>query len=143
MSGMPCKLNCHCGRHTRSPQHVENLSRARIAGQASWRAGVDQYYRDNPGIGYFRLVGGTEGDLYASLLSPLGYLREFHVQWGPQRGDRYKLDFALPKYPSNPQLGGIDIELDGPYHVASKDADYIRDGRLRAMGWKVIRIKHE
>ena len=71
----------------------------------------------------------AEGEYYAVLLCPLGYRREFHVVWGPvQRTDHYILDFALPD---------AKINIDGPYHNDT------RDGTLRRLGWKVIRIRHD
>jgi Protein of unknown function (DUF559)/NUMOD3 motif len=77
--------------------------------------------------------GGAVGAAYAATLLPAGYVRERWVQWGETRYDRYRLDFAH-------MAAKVNIELDGPGHDAS--GDLVRDLRLRALGWRVIRIAH-
>ena len=54
---------------------------------------------------------------------------------GSLPGGRYRFDFAHLE-------GKIDIELDGPCHFQSREEDAKRDAVLRALGWKIIRIKH-
>lgn len=82
--------------------------------------------------------GGKTGSDFAAVLIPAGYERELFVQWGSRRYDRYKLDFAH-------SAAKVNIELDGPYHDrdSSPEQDAARDQRLRELGWKVIRIKHD
>lgn len=75
---------------------------------------------------------------FDSLLRPLGYEREFIVRWNAA-GSLYRLDFAHPD-------ARVNIELDGPCHRANRSAqsrDARRDARLRAIGWRVVRVKHD
>ena len=66
-------------------------------------------------------------EAYASILVPCGYKREFWVE-------KYRLDFAHP-------YAKVNIELDGPWHYPNLDAE--RDAFLRALGWRIIRIRHD
>lgn len=75
------------------------------------------------------------------VLKPLGYLMEFPVSLKHlhlSKGHHYMLDFALVE-------NKINIECDGPKHrsFAQQDKDRIRDSRLKALGWKVIRVPHD
>lgn|SRR5262245_40754900 len=74
--------------------------------------------------------GGAEGDYYAALLCPLGYVREYHLIYDFPK--RYIMDFALP-------AEKVNIELDGVWHWGFNDT--ARDAHLRSLGWKVIRVK--
>lgn len=78
--------------------------------------------------------GGVNGDLYADFLCPLGYRREFCVQWGKRPGEKHLLDFALVE-------AKVNIELDGKWHKSTTEQDAVRDSRLKALGWKIIRIR--
>lgn len=80
-------------------------------------------------------TGGRTGEEFAKLLCPLGYVREYQVNWGPGGHAHYKLDFALTD-------SKVNIELDGPWHMSSQEEDALRDSRLRALGWHVIRVRH-
>jgi hypothetical protein len=89
-----------------------------------------------------RWYGGAEGTLYASILCPAGFVREHRVFFGEmidslqrRRPRWYALDFAHVE-------GKINIELDGPSHWNSSEQDLQRDATLKALGWRVIRIKH-
>jgi hypothetical protein len=88
-----------------------------------WRANVKNNWR-----------GGQTGDSYARVLCVVGFIREFSVQWGKGQ-ERYHLDFAEPTLK-------INIELDGPQHLATFESDAKRDEWLRSQGWLVLRIGH-
>jgi hypothetical protein len=82
--------------------------------------------------------GGSVGDDFAAVLCPAGFTREYHFTHTPGiqgGGGRFVLDFAHVE-------GRVNIELDGPMHLASHDEDTRRDAKLRELGWRVIRIKH-
>jgi len=81
-------------------------------------------------------MGGEFATYFASIVCPLGYIREHQVVYGPGKASRFKLDFALPE-------AKIDIELDGPYHYSLPEEDVKRDLILRNLGWHVIRISHD
>lgn len=117
-----------------SPQEAEAI-RARIAegNRSAWRRG--RYTARPPGGGNFAFSGATTGELFAAILVPCGYIREYQLQWGTQY-ERYKLDFAHLQVK-------VNIELDGPGHFGLPAEDRVRDSRLRALGWRVIRIKHD
>lgn len=106
-----------------------------------------EYWKSNPrprgttgGLrrtsGNFGFSGAETGDAFAAVLCPAGYLREHFVRYGSNRYDHYKIDFAHP-------VAKVAIELDGPYHQATEEEDACRDTRLRALEWKVIRIRHD
>jgi hypothetical protein len=86
-------------------------------------------------VAYFNFTGGRTGAEFAAILCPAGFVREHHFQWG-SAGEHFKLDFAHLE-------GKVCIELDGPNHKSSKEYDDMRDALLRAMGWRVIRIRHD
>lgn len=91
------------------------------------------------GAGYRDFCGGAVGDYYATILCPLGYIREHRIQWGLACGEFFRLDFALV-------CEKIAIELDGPLHGITwipPVSDAERDARLHSLGWKVIRISHD
>ena len=83
--------------------------------------------------------------LFASILEPMGYIREYVVRTAPIKKelkgmslkDSYNIDFANPKEK-------IAIELDGPSHnsMRKKLLDEKKTMVLEKLGWKVIRIKH-
>lgn len=86
--------------------------------------------------------GGQVAESFAAVLCPAGFVREHHVWFGhkidasgKQNGSA-RLDFAHIE-------GLIAIELDGPSHnsTARSRKDFERDAILRALGWKIIRIK--
>lgn len=157
-----CGDGCTCGRHTfsgapgiRRPPRSEEF-KANISKQLLGRSNSKQHSeRSSKGIreawarGAYDtrerrtteqarsyLTGGVVGSIVWNLLEPVGYVREFTVVWGPNgHTDKYKLDFAHP-------FVKVNIELDGPYHLFSKDEDALRDSRLRELGWKVIRVRH-
>jgi hypothetical protein len=112
---------------------IETANPTRFAGKThsseTRRRIAEAFYGNN----FFR--GGLEGDAYAAILCPVGFVREFCWIWGPDRiRDKYYLDFAQLDSKTN-------IELDGPYHDSSNDV--IRDARLRLHGWRVVRIQHD
>ena len=72
--------------------------------------------------------------IYADIFLPLGYVEDHPVQWG-ERGERYRLDFALVEEK-------ICIEIDGSSHKGKEEHDELKDATLKAFGWKVIRINH-
>ena len=86
-------------------------------------------------MAYFNFTGGKTAVAFATVLCPAGFIREHHVQWGA-KGEHFKLDFAHLE-------GKVCIELDGPSHKSSKEYDDMRDALLRAMGWRIIRIRHD
>lgn len=87
--------------------------------------------------------GGKVGEDFAAVLCPAGFIREYHFLYGEHvvmtafglRRKSFNLDFAHVE-------GRINIELDGPSHKATAEADAARDAVLRGLGWRVIRIKH-
>jgi hypothetical protein len=79
--------------------------------------------------------GGPFVEAVASILEPIGYIREYVVQWGRHRGEYYRLDFALIEE-------RVNIELDGPKHFGTSESDAQRDTWLKERGWRVIRIDH-
>ncbi len=86
---------------------------------------------------YYSWCGGKAGNEYARLLESCGFQREYVVQWGLKKGERFKLDFAEPKLK-------INIELDGPHHKSTPYKDWERDQVLKNyLGWIVIRIPHD
>jgi hypothetical protein len=72
------------------------------------------------------------------LLKPIGYVREYSLPTGIGYGHHYMLDFALVE-------NKIAIECDGPKHrpFTVQEKDRIKDARLKALGWKVIRVLHD
>ena len=76
--------------------------------------------------------GGQTGKDFASVLVPAGYVREYQLFCGR----RYTLDFAHVE-------AKVNIELDGPHHYTTPEQDSVRDAKLGALGWKIIRIRHE
>lgn len=71
---------------------------------------------------------------YAALLCPLGYIMDFPVSTGRGRGHHYVLDFALLE-------SKTDVEIDGSSHRGRSNHDRERDVSLRALGWRVIRVR--
>lgn len=165
-----CPINCTCGLHhstssrfagkthsktARAAQSKANLGRVRPVEEVeAVRAGVQAWHdslsveqrlarglaisRGNPRSstsGRLGWTGGLVGELFAQVLCPVGYVREHQVNYAPGGASHYKLDFAHLQ-------AMVNIELDGPWHLNSTREDAVRDGRLRALGWKVIRIKH-
>lgn len=155
-----CEIGCTCGKHTmlrlgskaclpgccicikHDKDHREKIAR-RVTDH--WRsltptqrlARADAISKGDPRnemSGRLGWTGGEVGSVFAALLQPIGYVREFQVNYDIGISSHYKLDFALPST-------RINIELDGPYHD-SRD-NHIRDSRLRSLGWKVIRIRHD
>ncbi|MCR4301836.1 MAG: endonuclease domain-containing protein [Sulfuricaulis sp.] len=84
----------------------------------------------------FYVQGGQTAEDFASVLCPVGFIREYRIQWGETWSERFQLDFAHLE-------GKVCIELDGPHHKKIQEYDAMRDALLRAMGWRVIRIRHE
>lgn len=80
-------------------------------------------------------MGGKTGEDFSKLLEPIGFVREYVLFYDNDRGHAV-MDFA------HLQLK-INVELDGPYHQASKEHDEKRDEALSAKGWIVLRIKHD
>lgn len=79
--------------------------------------------------------GGDVGDEYARVLCPKGFVREYHFYFGLNNRRQVVMDFAL--------VGGkLNVELDGPAHLASSEEDARRDAELRILGWRVVRITH-
>lgn len=70
---------------------------------------------------------------YAWLLS-LGYAAQVIVVVG-KNGHHYTLDYALVSEK-------ICIEIDGSFHKRRANEDAKRDQTLKALGWKVIRVRH-
>lgn len=109
-------------------KHLAGLRRAREKHGVNFKGGMNQ----KP-VKYVLSIW--------KVLKPLGYLREVpvslkHLHLG--KGHHYMLDFALLE-------NKINIECDGPKHrcFAQQDKDRIRDSRLKALGWKVIRVLHD
>lgn len=71
----------------------------------------------------------------AEYLHPLGWVRNLRFIHG---GDAFELDFALL-----PAM--LNVELDGPEHRYAKRRarDAERDGKLRALGWQVLRLPND
>jgi hypothetical protein len=163
----PCPQGCICGKHKggfSGFSHSETSRQAISSGVTEskpWgrrdnlalaQAVKDSWARLTPEEYAARCLAISEGDpwspssghgfrggpfagVIAEILCPIGYIREHHVRWGPhQPTDHHILDFAHPE-------AKVNIELDGPHHDGSKDA--VRDARLRALGWRIIRIRHE
>lgn len=84
----------------------------------------------------FYVKGGETAEIFAAVLCPAGFVREHRVQWSDHGFDYFRLDFAHLE-------GKVCIELDGPYHEKRQEYDAMRDAILRAMGWRVIHIRHE
>jgi hypothetical protein len=80
------------------------------------------------------LTGGEDGEAYATVLCPAGFIREVIVILSPGRSNLAVCDFAHPD-------AKVDIELDGVGHYGTAESDRIRDSKLRGLGWKVIRIR--
>lgn len=68
----------------------------------------------------------------AEFLCLAGYVRQLNVRWD-SAGSIYRLDFAHTKRKLN-----VEIETPGRRTTTEKDA--IRDKRLAAKKWKIIRI---
>jgi very-short-patch-repair endonuclease len=152
--GRECPPGCTCDRHaSRVPTEAEH--RACPLGcpcgkHKGWTLSASQRRRQSQAklLPYGRTTGGTRcgqsqlqrrdtGAAYAAVLCPAGYVRELQVRCGPQwPADSRKLDFAHVESKTN-------IELDGPYHYHTKEEDAQRDSELRALGWRVIRIRHD
>jgi hypothetical protein len=153
MAAVLCPPGCLCGRHKRKKcppgcpcdRHTVRTSLALSSALASaWREGkyvnrpngsALQIGQRRPGQG-LHWRGGATGDLFAAFLCPAGYVREYWIRWGSGRNDHYKVDFAHPE-------AKVNIELDGPFHHTTPADDALRDSRLRALGWKIIRIQHD
>jgi hypothetical protein len=136
----PCPVGCRCELHThqrgdaishRLQTWHRSLSPQAKADRAKAISGGNPRSSTSGRLGW---TGGRTGAEFAHVLCPVGYVREFQVNWGPGHAAHYKLDFAHP-------TAKVNIELDGPYHDPS--GDEVRDLRLRALGWKVIRISHD
>jgi len=141
----PCPSGCTCGRHFHSAEHTEKVRQSQLG-----RVFTAEHREKLSKVHHALMQqsnsfnGGPEGDVYATILCPVGFVREHWVELGrpPRRtrggslpGGRYRFDFAHLE-------GKIDIELDGPCHFQSREEDAKRDAVLRALGWKIIRIKH-
>lgn len=95
-------------------------------------------------VGPRNWTGGQIAELYATVLCPVGFVREYHFTYGTKtvttgwgfRRPRYQMDFAHVE-------GKVNIELDGPHHKGTPEHDARRDAILREHGWKIIRIKHD
>jgi endogenous inhibitor of DNA gyrase (YacG/DUF329 family) len=118
--------------------HGKRISEARKGMQFS-----DAHKAAIAAIAVSNWTGGTEGDTYAAILCPHGFVREYHFLYGEHvistafglRRRSFNLDFAHVE-------GKINIELDGPSHKTTFEKDTLRDAILRDNGWRVIRIKH-
>jgi hypothetical protein len=77
-------------------------------------------------------MGGADGEEYARILLPAGYVREHCVWLGHPDFRMAVMDFAH-------LAARVDIELDGIMHIGLKDG--LRDSLLKAEGWRVIRIR--
>lgn len=80
-----------------------------------------------------------QGADYAAVLCPAGFVRERTVRYYLIPGGRlrhFRLDFAHFE-------AKVNIEIDGTSHAdgKSKERDARRDAILRALGWRVIRIR--
>jgi hypothetical protein len=127
--GQPCKIGCTCFKH--APRTKANLlKRSQLTAEA-WKRGV---YANRPlpkGRGKYNFSGGKQGRKYWTLLYPANYVRELLIHLGKER---FRLDFALVDRK-------VDIEIDGRWHVEYSEGDAERDRKLKAAGWKVIRVK--
>lgn len=166
MSSLPCPVGCTCGRHrpgttvvykrtmahrlqarsasrpdtaarNRKPRSIVTRLRASASLAEGWK---DRTPRSSGGkrrtSGNFGFTGAETGEAFAEVLRPVGYVREYVIRYGVGKYNHYKVDFAHPE-------AKVVIELDGPYHEASEEADACRDAKLRKLGWKVIRINHD
>lgn len=152
MPADPCRIGCTCGKHQRSLEFRDEMSKRRVAEEEALglrgllprhthteesRKSYSRAQRGRKayrGAGSYNFNGGDEGALYASILCPVGYIRHHYVHWGSGTNDRYELDFAHLDSKTN-------IELDGPSHNPVHD-DGVRDAKLRLLGWKIVRIEH-
>ena len=65
-----------------------------------------------------------------------GAKREVKIMIWPDRREWYSVDLAMPhKYKA--------VEADGGVHLSRGSADVVRDTRLRALGWAVLRVTTE
>lgn len=83
-------------------------------------------------------VGTPQSELdFAPLLHSAGYTSGYVIPTHrPENngGGYYKLDYAHVE-------AKIDIEIDGSSHRDKNKSDMRRDAFMRALGWKIIRIK--
>lgn len=153
-NGKPCKVGCKCHKHSHpggdpcppgcmckkhdgirlSRQATEYWSRLSPLESLRRRLAVSRGDPRSSTSGRLGRTGGQTGIEFARVLCPVGYIQEFQVNYGPGQAAHYKLDFAHPG-------AKVNIELDGPYHHSGND--HARDTRLRALGWRVIRISHD
>lgn len=106
------------------------------------QAAIDKSIAEN-GANYW---GGNTGKAFASVLCPVGFIREHRVYYGEPvvqvfgrnrfRQKNFSLDFAHIE-------GKINIELDGPGHKVHPEGDNVRDAILKELGWRIIRIRHD
>lgn len=166
MASKVCKIGCTCGRHRpgstivykRTAQHkvaailqqrpdtaARNAQPRRLATRLAASQTLTERWPERRAAtsggkrrtsGYLGYTGGDTGNAFFAVLGPVGYVREHIIRYGPATYDRYKVDFAH-------LLARVVIELDGPYHQATEEADACRDARLRELGWRVIRIHHD
>lgn len=108
---------------------------ARLSGLLKGRPKSQEHKDKLAAIAYFSWTGGRVAEDFARVLCPAGFVREHHVQWGGV-GEFFRLDFAHLD-------GKVAIELDGRSHKATAEHDAMRDGLLRALGWRIIRIRHD
>ena len=134
-AGRLCEPGCSCGRHKDHTCPSNCTCDKHHSTACPPMCQCERHtYRERPDAGYY-WHGGAEGDLYASILLPAGYQRHKYVWYGLGRYDCHELDFAHME-------AKVNIELDGPYHYHTPAEDILRDSRLHALGWKIIRIKH-
>jgi hypothetical protein len=138
-NSLPCYPGCKCGRHSNAGNII---GRVRGPQTEEWRANISsglQRHAAQNGTAFY----GGKGELsFADTLCPAGFIREY-VLWFGNKTDRLgratgrcRMDFAHVE-------GKIDIEIDGISHDNMKQQkhDVERDGILRNLGWRVIRIR--
>lgn len=108
-------------------------ARAALSERTKMSDAARERMKQNAGS-YFK--GGKTADEFASVLCPAGFVREHRIQWGEVYTENFRLDFAHLE-------GKVCIELDGPHHRKTQEYDAMREALLKAMGWRVIRIKHD
>lgn len=136
--GRSCLPGCACDRHKQSVKQIQSASTRQRWASGEFADREPHFCSASCTCGKHRsrpnnFHGGQTGEDFAVVLCPAGYVREYPLFCA---GRRYTLDFAHLASRTN-------IELDGPHHYTTEAEDLVRDGRLRSLGWRIIRIKHE
>lgn len=80
-------------------------------------------------------TGGKIADMFAEVLCPIGFIREYKFYYARGIHSYFQFDFAHLE-------GKICIELDGQTHRHTQMYDNQRDEIVKHFGWRVIRIRN-